>query len=107
MSYYATGVGCLPTAKIKARNKIWDVVDVRFLTRVYLDKEGVYDWEDDYIFLDYELDNKHDIGCIEFTNEELIIENEKDIEWKDIQIDYERDYDEERDEKLIQEWGNE
>lgn len=103
MSYYATAVGCLPTAKIKTRNKKWDVVDVRFLTRVYLGKEGVYDWEDDYIYLDYELDDKYDIGCVEFANEELIIENEKDIEWEDISIDYERDYDEERDEKLIQE----
>lgn len=98
MGYYATARGYLKTAKVKTRNKIYDVENVQFLAQVYLDRDGnVYDYED-IIYLDYDLNID---GCHTSKNEELIIDCFQDIEWSDIDVDNERDYDEEREMRLI------
>lgn len=81
---YATARGFLQTAKVKTRNKIYDVENVQFLAQVYLDRYGNVDDYEDIIYLDYELNID---GCHTFKNEELIIDCFHDIEWSD--IDYE------------------
>ena len=97
---YATARGFLETAKVKTRNKIHDVENVSFLAQVYLDRYGEVDDYEDIIYMDFEsdMDDYH-----KFDDCELIIDCFADIEWSDIDVDYESDYDEEREIRLLQE----